>query len=74
MIRGLEEALEQRGYTCLFAIGFGTRADGSYSVKIAACPEVRSLELETWRVMRHTIIGALDRLMSLPLDDLEIEV
>ena len=70
----LEQALEERGYITLFAIGCGERPDGSASIKIAARPGVRNLAgTEVWRVMRQTIIDALDRLMSVPMDDLEIE-
>lgn len=73
MNRGLEDALFARGYEVLFAIGFGERPDGSYSIKIAANPAVRQLSEKTWHVTRDTIIKALDRLMTVELDDLEIE-
>ena len=73
MNRGLEAALDARGYDCLFAIGIGQRADGTHSIKIAAHPGVRQLDEETWRVTRATIIAAIDKLMASELDDLEIE-
>ena len=69
----LDAALEARGYTVLFSIGFGQRADGTYTIKIAADPGVRRLTGKTWAVMRDTIIGAIDKLMATPLDDLERE-
>lgn len=71
--RSLEDALAARGYTCLFAIGFGERPDGTFSIKVAAHPGVKRLHGQTWDVCRQTIIGALDKLMASPLDDLEIE-
>ena len=69
----LGSALEERGYTVLFAIGHGNREDGAWSIKIAAHPGVRTLPPATWAVTRETIIGAIDKLMASPLDDLEIE-
>ena len=68
-----EAALEARGYTPLICIGFGERPDGMYSVKIAAHPVIRSFKPETWAVLRQTIIGAMDKMLSEPLDDLEWE-
>ena len=68
-----EDALIARGYTPIMCIGFGERADGTYSIKLAAHPVIRRLSPETWADMRQTIIGALDRIVSEPLDDLEFE-
>lgn len=68
-----EDALIERGYTPLICVGFGQRPDGTYSIKLAAAPVIRSLDPKTWSVMRQTIIGAIDQLISQPLDDLEIE-
>ena len=68
-----EDALIARGYVPLMCIGFGERADGSYSIKLAASPVIRRLSPETWAVMRQTIIGALDRIATEPMDDLEWE-
>ena len=68
-----EEALAARGYIALICVGFGSRPDGAYSVKIAAHPVLRQFKPETWVVVRKTIIGALDKLIAEPLDDLEWE-
>ena len=65
-------ALRERGYTPLIAIGFGERADGTYSVKVAAHPALRSLHAATWTVTLATIMQALARIHSDPLDDMEI--
>lgn len=70
----LEQALAERGYVTLFAIGCGQRPNGTSSIKIAARPGVRNLAgTEHWTIMRQTIHDALDRLMDVPMDDLEIE-
>lgn len=68
-----ERSLEQRGYTCLFCVGFGQRIDGSHSIKLAASPVLRGLTEEAWQATRETIIRALDRMRDSPLDDLEFE-
>ena len=68
-----ETALEARGYTPLICIGFGERPDGTYSVKIAAHPVLRSFRPTTWAVVRQTIMDALDKVVSEPMDDLEWE-
>ena len=68
-----EDALIARGYTPLICVGIGLRPDGSYSIKLAAAPAIRSLNPETWATVRQTIIGAMDRLIETPLDDLEHE-
>ena len=73
MIPRFEDALIERGYTPLICIGVGERPDGVYSVKLAASPVLRQLSPETWRIMRETIIGAMDRLIIEPMDDLEWE-
>ena len=74
MSANLQAALEARGYVCLLAIGMGTRPDGMPSIKIAANPGIRNLrDTHEWRVMRQTIMHAIDRLMASELDDLEIE-
>lgn len=71
--RDLGAALEERGYTVLFSVGFGERTDGVYSIKVAAHPAVRQLSGQTWQVMRQTMVDAIDKLMASPFDDLEIE-
>lgn len=71
--RDLGAALEERGYTVLFAIGHGRRIDGKWSIKVAAHPGVRTLSEQSWQTTRQIIIDALDKLMASPLDDLEIE-
>ena len=68
-----EDALIARGYTPLICIGVGQRADGTYSVKLAASPVLRQLSPETWKVMKQTIIGAMERIVTEPMDDLEWE-
>ena len=68
-----EDALIARGYTPLICIGIGQRKDGTYSVKLAASPVLRHLSPETWKAMKETIIGAMERIVYDPLDDLEFE-
>ena len=72
-MKSFEQALEQRGYTVLLSVGFGRRIDGTWSIKLAASPALRQFSPETWKAVRETIIGALDRLIETPLDDLERE-
>lgn len=72
-MKSFEKALEQRGYTVLLSVGFGRRIDGTWSIKLAASPALRQFSPETWGSVRETIIGALDRLIETPLDDLERE-
>lgn len=67
--RYLVDALEERGYTVLAAIGFGTRPDGHYSCKIAAHPVLRTFTQEQFDV----IVRALVRMYEAPLDDLELK-
>lgn len=66
-----EDALLERGYTPLLCVGVGTRDDGTPSVKLAAGPVIRTFTPEQWTTLRTTIIGALDRLVTGPMDDLE---
>ena len=66
-------ALEDRDYVILLAIGHGQRPDGTFTIKVAAHPVIRTLPRATWQATRETIIGAIDKLMASPLDDLEIE-
>ncbi len=66
-------ALEDRGYVCLIAVGFGTRPDGAYSVKVAASPALRSLSSETWATTLRTIYQAIDLMHSTPMDDMETD-
>ena len=68
-----EDALIARGYTPLMCVGFGERADGTYTIKLAASPVIRHLSPEMWTVLRQTIIGAMDRIIAEPMDDLEWE-
>ena len=72
-VRSFEQALEQRGYTVLISVGFGQRPDGSWSIKLAASPVIRQLTPTLWAGVRETIIGAMDKLINTPLDDLETE-
>jgi len=72
-MKSYERALEQRGYTPLISIGFRKRADGVQTIKLAASPVVRQFSPADWEKIRETIIGALDRLVESPLDDLEFE-
>lgn len=72
-MKSFERALEQRGYTVLLSVGFGQRLDGAWSIKLASSPVLRQFTPETWAGIRQTIIGALDKLVSTPLDDLETE-
>ncbi len=68
----LQEAILAAGYEPLIIIGFGTRADGQFSLKVGANPAIRSVSDETWLLMRETIDRALDDLRSAPMDDLDI--
>ena len=73
MTKSYERALEARGYTVLLSVGFGHQADGSWTIKLAASPAIRKFSPETWVIVRETIIGALDKMIETPLDDLECE-
>ena len=68
----LQETILAAGYEPLIIVGFGTRADGQFSLKVGANPAVRNVSDDTWRIMRETIERALDRLRESPLDDLDI--
>ena len=72
-MKSFERALEQRGYTVLISVGFGQRPDGTWSIKLAASPVIRQLTPTLWAGVRETIIGAMDKLINTPLDDLETE-
>lgn len=65
----LAEALEEKGYVVLAAIGFGTRPDGTYSCKVAAHPVLRSFTHEQFLV----VVNALVKMYTTPLDDLDIQ-
>ena len=71
--KSFERSLETRGYTVLMAVGFGERIDGTYSIKLVSSPILRNLSEGTWQATRKTIIRAMDRMRTSPLDDLEIE-
>ncbi len=72
-MKSFERALEQRGYTVLLSVGFGQRPDGTWTIKLASSPVLRQLKPSDWQAVRDTIIGAIDKLISTPLDDLETE-
>ena len=71
--RGFEAALEARGYTVLLSVGFGEKPDGSYSLKVAASPVLKTVSEENWMVILETLVGALLKMRATPMDDLEIE-
>ena len=64
----LVDALEERDYVVLAAIGFGTRPDGNYSCKVAAHPVLRTFTPAQFDI----IVRALVHMYEVPLDDLEI--
>ena len=66
-----EDTLIAHGYTPVLCVGFTQHVDGTYRLKLAATPAIRSLPSETWAVVRQTLIDAIDRLIETPLDDLE---
>lgn len=68
----LQEAIIAAGYEPLVIVGFGTRADGQFSLKVGAHPAIRTVRDETWQLIRETINRALDNLREAPLDDLDI--
>ena len=67
-----DEALRDRGYVPILAIGF-KEAGEDYRIKIAASPVLRMLSEETYGVLLETIVNGLLRLHDVPLDDLEIQ-
>ena len=65
----LVDALEEREYVVLAAIGFGTKPDGNYSCKIAAHPILRTFTPAQFDI----VVRALVRMYEAPLDDLELK-
>ena len=73
-LRSLDDALGERGYVTLFAVGLGRRLDGTASIKLAARPGLRDIPESDWIIIRETILGAMEQLRETPMDDLEIEI
>ena len=68
----LGNALINAGYFPILAVGLGEDAQGKLRLRLAGeASVVRQVSDTHWQVIRETLIKSLDRLRSLPLDDLE---
>ena len=68
----LGDALIKVGYLPILAVGIGEDENGHMRLRLAGeARVVRRVSDRHWEGIRETLIKSLDRLRSLPLDDLE---
>jgi hypothetical protein len=68
----LGDALVAVGYRPFLAVGLGEGTRGELRLRLAGeARVVRQVSDANWQVIRDTLIKSLDRLRTLPLDDLE---
>lgn len=68
---GLGTALEKTGYFPFIAAGLRVDDDGMPRLRLSSnALIVRRLSDKSWAIMRNTLVQAIDKMRSAPLDDL----